>query len=195
MLQIRRVFRYYTPNKYSLSKKYAHHLFFLFFPFRSEKELLGEHLSTYQGKLAEPCVMDLLMKTNKSLSLMQLWLTRHMKISIQNFNNQDADSQIENHVQNDETGEPIYSEDSDPTEQNSQIHESNLALADFIPKIAADDKVAANIRSLNKKQHIVFDVLHQWPRNYVKNFSSKKFFRLTQSKYFCLVVEAQGSLT
>ena len=83
--KVRRVFRYYTPNKYSLSKKYAHHLFFLFFPFRSEKELLGEHLSTYQGKLAEPCVMDLLMKINKSLSLMQLWLTRHMKISIQNF--------------------------------------------------------------------------------------------------------------
>ena len=50
-----------------------------------------------------------------------------------------------------------------------------MALEDFIPKIATDDDIAANIRSLNKKQRIVVDVLHQWARNYVKNVSSKKF--------------------
>ena len=43
-----------------------------------------------------------------------------------------------------------------------------------MPKILTDDKIAANIRSLNKKQRIVFDVLHQWARNYVKNVSSNK---------------------
>ena len=81
--------------------------------------------------------------------------------------NQDAHGQIEN----DETGEPIQSEDTEPTEQNSQVHESNLASGNFIPKIATDDEIAANIRSLNKKQCMVFDVLHQWARNYVKNVS------------------------
>ena len=70
--------------------------------------------------------------------------------------NQDAHGQIEN----DETGEPIYKENTEPTEQNSQVHESNLASGDFIPKIATNDEIAANIRRLNKKQHIVFDVLH-----------------------------------
>ena len=84
--------------------------------------------------------------------------------------NEDAHGQIEN----DKTGEPIYTEDTEPTEQNSQVHESNLVLGDFIPKKATDDEIAANIRSLNKKQHMVFDVLHQWARNYVKNVSSKK---------------------
>ena len=49
-----------------------------------------------------------------------------------------------------------------------------MVLGDFIPKKATDDEIAANIRSLNKKQHMVFDVLHQWARNYVKNVSSKK---------------------
>ena len=49
-----------------------------------------------------------------------------------------------------------------------------MALGDFIPKIASDDEIAANIRSLNKKQRIMFDVLHQWARNYVKNVFSKK---------------------
>ena len=84
--------------------------------------------------------------------------------------NQDAHGQIEN----DETGEPIYSQDAKPTEPISKVHESNLASGDFIPKVATDDKIAANIRSLNKKLSMVFDVLHQWTRNYVRNVSSKE---------------------
>ena len=49
-----------------------------------------------------------------------------------------------------------------------------MALGDFIPETATDDEIAANIRSLNKKQCMVFDVLQQWARNYVKNISSRK---------------------
>ena len=33
--------------------------FFFFFPFQSDNKLLGGHLSTYQGKLAEPSVLDI----------------------------------------------------------------------------------------------------------------------------------------
>ena len=84
--------------------------------------------------------------------------------------NQDAHGQIEK----DETGEPIYGEDTEPTEQNTQVYESNFAVGDFIPKTATDDEIAANIRSLNKNQRMVLDVLHQWTSNYVKNVSSKK---------------------
>ena len=40
-------------------------------------------------------------------------------------------------------------------------------------KIATDVKIAANIRNLNKKQLMIFDVLHQLTKNYVKNISSK----------------------
>ena len=49
-----------------------------------------------------------------------------------------------------------------------------MASGDLIPKLATNDEIAANIRSLNKKQRMMFDVLHQWARNYVKNVSSKK---------------------
>ena len=132
------------------------------------------------------------MKSNKSLSLTQLYLTGHIKnLNSEFFDSQDAHDKIEN----DETGEPTYGEYTEPTEQKTQVHESNLALGDFIPKIATDDEIAANIRSLSKNQRMVFDVLHQWVRNYVKNVSSKKIFRLTRFLYFYLVVEAQGSLT
>ena len=59
--------------------------------------------------------------------------------------NQDAHGQTEN----DETGQPIYRQDTEPTEQSFQVHESNLTPRDFM--IPTDDKTAANIRSLNKK--------------------------------------------
>ena len=65
-----------------------------------------------------------------------------------------------------------------------------------MPKIPTDEKIAENIRRIKKKQRTVFDVLHQWARNHVKNVSSKKnIFNLTQFMHFYLVVEAQGSLT
>ena len=105
------------------------------------------------------------------------WLKGHMKISIQNLlttNLLMVKLNSYGKIENDETGEPIYSEDTEPTEQNSQVHESNLASRDFIPKIATDDEIPANIRSLDKRQRMVFDVLHQSARNYVKNVSSKK---------------------
>ena len=69
-----------------------------------------------------------------------------------------------------------------------QVH---LVPGDFMPKIPTDEKIAATIRSLNKKKRTVFDVVHQWARNHVKNVSSKKIFKLTQFMYFYLVVKAQ----
>ena len=61
--------------------------------------------------------------------------------------NQDTHGQIENH----ETGEPINSEDTESTEHNLEVWESILTSGDFMSKIAIDEEIAANIRSLNKK--------------------------------------------
>ena len=98
----------------------------------------------------------------------------------ENLNSEFLDNQdVHGQIENDETGEPIYSEDTEPTEQNSKVHKSNLALGDFIPKIATDDEIAANIRSLNKKQRMGFHVLGQWAINYVKNVSSTKNLQIT----------------
>ena len=166
--KVRRVLRYHTPNKYSFPEKYAHHLLFLFFPFLSEKEHLGRHLSTFQGKLAESGVFDIIDNNRQKFKPYAVMVDRaYENLNLEFVDNQDAHKQTEN----DETGQPIYSEDTEPTEQSSQVHELNLAPVDFMPKIPTDDKIAANIRSLNKKQRIVFDVLHQWARNYVKNVS------------------------
>ena len=115
-------------------------------------------MPTYQGKLAEPGVMDIINENQQKFETYAAIVDRaYENLNSEFVDNQDAHGQIENS----ETGEPIYSEDTEPTEHNFQVHESNLTLADFIPKIATDDEIAENIRSLNKKQRMVFDVLHQ----------------------------------
>ena len=105
-------------------------------------------MSTYQGKLAEPGVMHIINENQQKFELYAAMVDRaYENLNSEFVDNQDAHDQIEN----DETGESIYSEDTEPTEQNSQVHESNLVFGDFTPKIATDDKITANIASLNNK--------------------------------------------
>ena len=57
--KVRRVLRYHVPNKHRFPEKYAHHLLFLFYPFRSENELLAGKPPSYQTKLLEHSVLEI----------------------------------------------------------------------------------------------------------------------------------------
>ena len=45
--KVRKVLRYYTPNKHKQPEKHAHHLLMLFYPFRDEKNDLTSSDSFY----------------------------------------------------------------------------------------------------------------------------------------------------
>ena len=45
--KVRRVLRYQAANKDKYPEKFAHHLSFMFYPFRSEDELLARHIKTH----------------------------------------------------------------------------------------------------------------------------------------------------
>ena len=136
----------------------------------SEKDFLGGHLSSYQGKLTEPGDMDVTNENEQQFALYAAMTDRvYENLSSVFVGNQDANGEIENG----ETGESIYSEDSEPTEQNSQVHESNLVSGYFMPKIVTRDKIAINISSVNKKPRILFDMQYQWARSYPKIVFSK----------------------
>ena len=61
------VLRYHVPNKQKDPEAYAHHLLFMFYPFRSEKQLkAGEPLS-YSAKLLEAGVINVF-NENKNLA-------------------------------------------------------------------------------------------------------------------------------
>ena len=62
--KVRRILRYYVPNKLSSLGKFAHHILLLFCPFRYEKELLSGFPPLYQNKLQEQGVQDVV-NTNK----------------------------------------------------------------------------------------------------------------------------------
>ena len=143
---------------------------FFFFLFRSEKDLLGGHLSPYQGKLTEPGDMDVTNENQQQFALYVAMTDRvYENLSSVFVGNQDANGEIENG----ETGKSIYSEDTEPSEQNSEVHESNLASGYFMPKIVTRNKIATNISSLNKKPRILFDMQYQWARSYTKIVFSK----------------------
>ena len=98
------VLRYDTPNKYRFPEKYAHHLLFLFFLFRSLKELFGGNLPTYQGKLAEPGVMDIINENQKRFEPYAAMVDREYE----NLNSEFVDKQdVHGQIENGETGEPI----------------------------------------------------------------------------------------
>ena len=77
------------------------------------------------------------------------------------INTQDPYDQTEN----DETPGPEYPKESDSEEEETS---KTSALPNFMPQILPDDEIAAGINSLNSKQREVFNVVHTWPKSYVK---------------------------
>ena len=47
------VVQYFAPNKETSPEEYAHHMLYVYYPFRDEKELASGNPPTYAGKLAE----------------------------------------------------------------------------------------------------------------------------------------------
>ena len=65
-------FTIYVPYKATKPEEYAHHMLFMYYPFRDEKELLGGNPPTYASKLSEPGVIDLV---NQNYSLVEPFAT------------------------------------------------------------------------------------------------------------------------
>ena len=52
------VLEYHVPNKHKYPEQYAHHLLFLFYPFRDEPPLLSECDGAYNSKLIEQHILE-----------------------------------------------------------------------------------------------------------------------------------------
>ena len=62
------VLQFYLPNKYTSPGEYAHHMTFIYYPFRHVKELLSGNPSTYVSKISELGVIKVV---NQSYSLVK----------------------------------------------------------------------------------------------------------------------------
>ena len=85
--------------------------------------------------------------------------------------NIDSFGQQENDEINDTLNENLHNEEFLDDELTCNFPESGFSCSTH--PVFQDSLINENIRSLNVKQRQVFDVIHKWARNYVKNLSSK----------------------
>ena len=58
--KVKAVLRYHVPNRQKYPEKYAHHLLFMYYPFRNEQDLKAENSGMYTEKLNEAGILDII---------------------------------------------------------------------------------------------------------------------------------------
>ena len=148
--EVQRVFRYHVPNKHRFPDKYALHLHLLFYPLRSEIELLGVN-KTYQLQLRDENILSLIKNRLRFESYADLVNAAYTNWNAELVSNQDAYGEIESF----ETKDALYSEHVTCLENNENRSIPNFSIKSFIPQILTGDEIAANTKSLNKKKRDV----------------------------------------
>ena len=167
------VLRYHVPNKFKDPKGYAHHLLFMFYPFRDERELTVGQPSSYSSKLNEPGVVEVI-NNNKSLVEPYSDLVNYAFVNYRSdispswdpFSQQEM---LENDVENE------LSEINEVTEisrqyidnQNNQTY-SEAASSQLQATTLSDSEINSKIRPLNLKQRKIFDFIFNWAKLQVK---------------------------
>ncbi|XP_066912801.1 uncharacterized protein [Clytia hemisphaerica] len=168
------VLRLHEPNRNKHPEDYAHHLLMLYYPFRNENELLSQEHNSYTQKLCEPGVVEMI-ERNRALiqpysGLVDDALVRFRTDITLNMN--DFEQQ-----ENDETNAELESNTANNNdESDDEANEDTVPFRAAIPMesiLLPDNEINTRIRSLNPQQREVFDVIHKWGRNFVKNLSSK----------------------
>ena len=166
--KVKCVLRYYVPNQHKYPEKYAHHLLFMFYPFRSEEDLKSADSNTYSDKLKEPSVMDLI---NRNKNIFEPYgdlvdsalLNLHTSL----LTNQDAFSQQEN----DQVENELLSTSNEIESEDPSADAIILADNHFAPNISStvipDDELNTKICSLNAQQRQCFEIVYSWCKGLV----------------------------
>ncbi|XP_066935952.1 uncharacterized protein [Clytia hemisphaerica] len=156
------VLRYHVPSKEKKPEHYAHHLLFMFFPFRNENELKGQS-GTYTEKLLLPEVLE---EINRNKELFEPFGDM-VDEAMLNFQENPRGYDIYGEQENDEVREE---EMNDANEEETNYEEENEneyrggASVQTIEPLISDDELSTRIRSLNEKQKSFFDFVLRWSR-------------------------------
>ena len=164
------VLKYRVPNHHTHPEEYTHHLLFMYFPFRNENELKLNN--SYAEKLNSSNVLDIINLNCSKVEPYELLVENTLERLSTNQNaNIDSFGQQENDEINDPLNENLHNEEFVDDELTCNFPESGFSCSTH--PVFPDSLINENIRSLNVKQRQVFDVIHKWARDYVKNLSSK----------------------
>ena len=160
--------RYHVPNKDIYPEKFAHHLLFIFYPFRLEYELLIGNPPTYQNTLACPSFLSAFNKNRQKFEP----YADITEESLANFShnlqsNQDSYGQIENN----ETKDTSFSD------KNENASDANTSEYSSVPFNAlsnqSEESIAANIKSLNINKDMCL-TLHTSGHEVMQKFYQQK---------------------
>ena len=91
------ILRFHSPNKDKDFELYAHHLLFLFYPFRSEIELKIGESASYTNKLAQPGVLEIINENKTGIEpFASIVDDALIQYNVENLNNLDPFAQAEN---------------------------------------------------------------------------------------------------
>ena len=159
------VLQYYVPNKETSPEEYAHHMLFMYYPFRNEKELLSRNPPTYVSKLSKNGVIEVV---NQNYSLAEPFATivddAFLRINYDNVTNMDPYG----HQEKDEVTDKIvdFSDNSDidtletTKSQSADLGNTN-AFTNLLRVVPGDNVINKNIRSLNMQQREIFNFVHK----------------------------------
>ena len=162
------VIRYHVPNQHTQSELYAHHLLFLFFPFRKESELNNSPTRTYTEKLSLPGVLEIV---NENKRLCEPYADEVDEAFIQ-FSNNPRGLDPEAEQENDDIEEEVMQNIAN----NENENDNNIAGGSSELRIQhsiSDEALSEMIRSLNTKQREIFEVVNKWARDHLKSLNSK----------------------
>ena len=175
--KVKAVLRYYVPNCHKYPEKYAHHLLFMFYPFRNEDDLKSANLGTYNEKLHEPGILEVV---NRNKLIFEpygdLVDTALLNIRADLLHNSDAYSHQENDQVEALLNVQVESDcDEDPTNDAVILGDT---VPNNTPSVIPDNELNEKIRSLNSKQRQYFEIIFNWAKSYVKNLSSITQFEI-----------------
>ena len=170
--KVKCVLRYHVPNRHIHPEKYSHHMLFMFYPFRNENELKFSQTGLYADKLLQETVLSVVNRNKEMFEpygdMVDTAIRDYRADALgnqDNFAQQENDDvlgQLDDMIDNanDPDNEPVIFDEEQATIPSIQIH------------IMSDDQINSQIRSLNVKQWQIFDAVHKWAKEHVKNLGS-----------------------
>ena len=173
--KVKAVLRYHVPNRHMKPELYAHHLLFMFFPFRNESELCCDVSGTYMGKLNQPNVLRIVNQNKQKFEPFSDLVDTALSNLHENLSHsRDSYAQQENDEVDDiiQTTAALLDEES----QDDAVVFRDDDIPGILPKniipVMSDDEINSNIRSLNVNQRMIFEVINKWSRDHTKNLGS-----------------------
>ena len=146
------ILRYHIPNQTTQPEEYAHHMLFMFFPFRNESDLKATVSRTYSEKLLEPTVTEIVNKNRKTCEPLAYAVDEAFIDFIANPRGMDPQAEQENEDVRDEI--IANASISDETDNNNDEKFCGTQVTPLTPLIS-DETLAKKIRSSCKEKFLI----------------------------------------